>query len=128
MKPFTVSNSATISEAAATLAKGSAAILAGGTDLLPGLKAMNSPATPPATLVNLKTIPNLAYIKEENGMLKIGALTTLTTIAKNSTVLNGYKALAQGCQSCSHSRTAQHGDHRRQYLPEGTMLVLSCRQ
>jgi xanthine dehydrogenase YagS FAD-binding subunit len=109
MKPFTVSNSATISEAAATLAKGSAAILAGGTDLLPGLKAMNSPAAPPETLVNLKNIPNLAYIKEENGMLKIGALTTLTTIAKNPTVLNGYKALAQAAKAVATPELRNQG-------------------
>ena len=72
MNPFTVTSPATVAEAAATLAKGNAAILAGGSEILAGLKAMNSPATPPATLVNLKTIPNLSYIKEEGGMLKIG--------------------------------------------------------
>ena len=99
MNPFTVSNPTTVADAAATLAKGGAAILAGGTDLLSGLKAMNSPATPPATLVNLKTIPNLSYIKEEGGMLKIGALTTLITIANNTIVLTNYAALAQAAKA-----------------------------
>jgi xanthine dehydrogenase YagS FAD-binding subunit len=95
MYPFVVSNPTSVAAASTTLTAGSAAILAGGTDLLSGLKAMNSPATPPATLVNLKSIPNLSYIKEEGGMLKIGALTTLTTIATNATVLGNYAALAQ---------------------------------
>jgi xanthine dehydrogenase YagS FAD-binding subunit len=99
MNPFTVSNPATVADAAATLAKGNAAILAGGSELLSELKAMNSPAVSPATLVNLKTIPNLSYIKEEGGMLKIGALTTLTTIAKNATVLANYAALAQAAKA-----------------------------
>ena len=99
MNPFTVSNPATVADAAATLAKGNAAILAGGSELLASLKAMNSPAVSPATLVNLKTIPNLSYIKEEGGMLKIGALTTLTTISKNATVLANYAALAQAARA-----------------------------
>jgi len=37
----------------------------------------------------------MAYIKEEGGMLKIGALTTLTAIAKSSVVGGNYAALAQ---------------------------------
>jgi xanthine dehydrogenase YagS FAD-binding subunit len=109
MNPFTVSNPTTVADAAATLAKGGAAILAGGTELLSGLKAMNSPATPPATLVNLKSIPNLSYIKEEGGMLKIGALTTLTTIATNATVLSGYTALAQAAGAAASPELRNQG-------------------
>jgi xanthine dehydrogenase YagS FAD-binding subunit len=109
MNPFTVSNPATVAEAAATLAKGGAAVLAGGTELLVGLKAMNSPAVSPATLVNLKTIPNLAYIKEEGGMLKIGALTTLATIAKDSTVLTKYTALAQAAKAVATPELRNQG-------------------
>ena len=97
MYPFVVSNPTSVAAASTTLAAGSAAILAGGTDLLSGLKAMNSPATPPATLVNLKSItPSLAYINtDSSGVLHIGALTTLTTIANNATVLASFTALAQ---------------------------------
>ena len=50
---------------------------------------------PPTTMVNIKTIPNLAYIKEEGGMLKIGALTTLTAVATNAAVKSKYTALAE---------------------------------
>jgi xanthine dehydrogenase YagS FAD-binding subunit len=96
MYPFTVSNPTTVADAATALGKGSAAILGGGTELLYKLKAMNSPATPPATLVNLKTIsPSLSYIKVDGGTLKIGATTTLATIAASSTVQTGWLALAQ---------------------------------
>ena len=109
MNPFTVTSPATVAEAAATLAKGNAAILAGGSELLVGLKAMNSPATPPATLVNLKTIPNLSYIKEEGGMLKIGALTTLTTIAANATVQTKYAALAQAAGAAASPELRNQG-------------------
>jgi CO/xanthine dehydrogenase FAD-binding subunit len=41
MNPFVVSNPTTVADAAAALAKGSATPLAGGTDLLSALKAMN---------------------------------------------------------------------------------------
>ena len=109
MNPFTVTSPATVAEAAATLAKGNAAILAGGSEILAGLKAMNSPATPPATLVNLKTIPNLSYIKEEGGMLKIGSLTTLTTIAANTTVQTKYTALAQAAGTAASPELRNQG-------------------
>ena len=109
MNPFTVTSPATVAEAAATLAKGNAAILAGGSEILAGLKAMNSPATPPATLVNLKTIPNLSYIKEEGGMLKIGSLTTLTTIAANTTVQTKYTALAQAAGAAASPELRNQG-------------------
>ena len=109
MNPFTVTSPATVAEAAATLAKGNAAILAGGSEILAGLKAMNSPATPPATLVNLKTIPNLSYIKEEGGMLKIGSLTTLTTIAANTTVQSKYTALAQAAGAAASPELRNQG-------------------
>jgi len=109
MNPFTVSSPATVAEAAATLAQGNAAILAGGTELLHGLKAMNSPYTTPSTLVNLKTIPGLSYIKEEGGMLKIGALTTITTIATDPTVLAKYTALAQAAAATASPELRNQG-------------------
>jgi xanthine dehydrogenase YagS FAD-binding subunit len=109
MNPFTVSSPKTIADAAATLAKGDAAVLAGGSELLASLKAMNSPAKSPATLVNLKTIPNLSYIKEEGGMLKIGALTTLSTIAANTTVQTNYTALAQAAGAAATPELRNQG-------------------
>jgi xanthine dehydrogenase YagS FAD-binding subunit len=73
--------------------------IAGGTDLVPYLKGMFSPIIP-ETVVNLKTIPGLSYIREDNG-LKIGALTTLTEIANNPTVLSNYTVLAQAAKAVS---------------------------
>ncbi len=94
MKTFDVINAASVSEASAALAKGKAAPLAGGTDLISTLKSMCSP-TGYDNLVNLKSIPNMVYIKEEGGTLKIGAMTTLTEIAKNDLVKSKYTALAE---------------------------------
>ncbi len=94
MKDISHVNATTVAEAATALAKGKAAVIAGGTDIVDELKNMMSPNLPDV-LVNIKTIPGLSYIKEEGGTLKIGALTTLAEIAANSTVQSKYAALAQ---------------------------------
>ena len=90
-------NAKTVQEATAALAKGKAMVIAGGTDVVPFLKGMFSP-TVPDTMVNLKTIPGLDYIKEEGGMLKVGALANLTAVANNATVKTNYTALAEAAR------------------------------
>ena len=95
MKTFTHKNTKTLSEAKSALgSKGT--IIAGGTDLIGWMKDNILPDSMyPATLVNIKTIPNLDYIKEEGGVLKIGATTRLADIAANATVKDRFTALAQ---------------------------------
>jgi xanthine dehydrogenase YagS FAD-binding subunit len=46
-------------------------------------------------LINIKTIPGLDYIKEEGGVLKIGATTRLADIAAHPVIKQKYTALAQ---------------------------------
>jgi len=70
MKNFQHINAKTVAEATSALGSGKATIIAGGTDLLGRLKDEILPDYP-ETLVNIKTIPNMDYIKEEGGMLKI---------------------------------------------------------
>jgi xanthine dehydrogenase YagS FAD-binding subunit len=94
MYRFEHTNAYTLGEATALLEKGNAAVIAGGTDILPTLKGMCTPDHP-ELLVNIKTIPDLDYIREEGGTLKIGALATLTKIANSSIVRNGWEALAE---------------------------------
>jgi xanthine dehydrogenase YagS FAD-binding subunit len=94
MKPFNHVNAKTLAEAKTALAAGKAALIAGGTDLMGALKDNILPAYP-ATLINIKTIPDLDYIKEEAGMLKIGATTRLADVAANPVVNRKYTALAQ---------------------------------
>jgi xanthine dehydrogenase YagS FAD-binding subunit len=98
MYKITHVDATSVDDAVAKLADGSAAPIAGGTDLITTLKGMCIP-TPPAKLVNLKTISGLKYIKEEGGMLKIGALTTLTEIAKSSVVKSKYTVLAEAAKA-----------------------------
>jgi xanthine dehydrogenase YagS FAD-binding subunit len=94
MKPFNHTNAKTLAEAKTALAGGKATIIAGGTDLLGTLKDNILP-TYPATVINIKTIPGLDFIKEEAGMLKIGAATKLADIAANPAINQKYTALAQ---------------------------------
>ena len=98
MFKFTHVNATELSGATAVLAKGNAQVVAGGTDLITYMRGMFTPA-PPSTLVNLKTIAGLSYIKEEGGMLKIGALTTLSAIANSSVVKTNYTVLAQAARA-----------------------------
>ncbi len=95
MKAFNHTDAKTLAEAKTALAGGKANIIAGGTDLIGTLKDNVLP-TYPAELVNIKTIaPSLDYIKEEAGVLKIGATTRLADIAANPAINQKYTALAQ---------------------------------
>lgn len=101
LRKFEFFNAKTVEEAVSIMARyeGKAWAIAGGTDLLTILRFQPLPDDLyPEVLVNLKTIsPSLEYVKEENGVLKIGALTRLEDIAKNSLVNDKYKALAEAC-------------------------------
>jgi xanthine dehydrogenase YagS FAD-binding subunit len=65
--------------------------------------------TDPETLVNLKTISGLDYIKEEGGMLKIGALARLEDIAKSDIVNSKYTALAQAAAKTASPHLREMG-------------------
>jgi len=94
MRRFEHIDAKNISDAISALSTGSAKIIAGGTDLLGIMKFEILPEYP-ESLVNIKAIPDLDYIQEEGGVLKMGALTTLKDIASNTTINNKYVALAQ---------------------------------
>lgn len=94
MKKFEHIDATTVGEAVSALGSGDAVVIAGGTDLLGTLKDEILPDYP-KTVVNIKTIPGMDYIKEEGGMLKIGALTLLGDIALNAIVKGKYTALAE---------------------------------
>ncbi len=100
MKPFNHINARSIEEAAGILKDGGASLNAGGTDLLGTLKDTILPDYP-ATVVNLKTVPGLDFIKEDGGTLKIGALTRLSDIAESPAVNEKYTALAQAAKAAA---------------------------
>ena len=93
-KRFEHVNAKTVDEAASILKSGKAAIIAGGTDILGTLRFEILPDYP-EVLVNIKSISGLDYIKEESGVLKIGALTRLEDIEKSDVAHAKYTALAE---------------------------------
>lgn len=97
MKDYKLINAATIEEAVSGLQQEGAKAMAGGTDLLGAMKKDILPKYP-KVVVNIGGIQGLDYIKEEDGMLKIGALTKLTDVAENSAVKERYAALAQAAK------------------------------
>jgi NADPH-dependent glutamate synthase beta subunit-like oxidoreductase len=100
MRSFKHINAWTVDEACTLLGKykGKAKINAGGTDLLSTLKGEYLSDYPEA-VINIKTISDLDYIKEESGVLKIGALTKLSDIVKSSLLKDSCKALVDAAHS-----------------------------
>jgi len=111
VKKFTRVNARTIEEAASALRSANAWALAGGTDLVGTMRFEVLPdAMYPQILVNLKTItPSLDYIKEEKGMLRIGALTRLEDIAKSSVVKSKWAALSEAAHKTASPHIREMG-------------------
>ena len=97
MRDFKYVRATTVDEAVSALSIDNSAVVAGGTALLNYLKAMVSPNAPDV-LVDIKSIPDLRVLKEEGGMLKIGALVKLADIAESPLVQDRYTALAEAAR------------------------------
>jgi xanthine dehydrogenase YagS FAD-binding subunit len=110
MKKFRHQNARSIDEAVHALGSHGtkACVIAGGTDLLGKMKDEILPTYPEA-IINLKTIPGLDYIKEEGGVLRIGALTRLEDIAKNPIVHSKYKALGEAAHRTASPHIREMG-------------------
>jgi xanthine dehydrogenase YagS FAD-binding subunit len=100
MRRFTHFNARTVEEALTLLTryKGTAVLNAGGTDLVPTLKGEHLLCYPEA-IINIKTIDDLAYIREDGDVVRIGALTNLSDMADSPLLRKGYNALAEAAQS-----------------------------
>ena len=108
MKPFKHMNARTLAEASEALGDAQSRIIAGGTDLLGTLKDNILPVHP-LRVVNIKTIEGLDYIEEENGALKIGALTRLSDIAANKMIQEKWSALAQSAKAVASPHIREMG-------------------
>ncbi len=99
LKKFEHIDASTIDEATAALRRHgeNAWVIAGGTDLI-GAMRFEILRDYPETVINLKTIPGMNYIKEEDGVLKIGALTRLEEIAESSIAKSRYAALYEAAR------------------------------
>jgi NADPH-dependent glutamate synthase beta subunit-like oxidoreductase/CO/xanthine dehydrogenase FAD-binding subunit len=77
-----------------TAEEGKKVVIAGGTDLL-GVLRERILKEYPEEVVNLKTIPASAYVKAENGTVKVGALTKLKDIVASDVVQKHIPMLAK---------------------------------
>jgi len=94
---FLYEEPSTIEEASSILLeKPAAKILAGGTDLLVNMKHR---VEEPTVVINIKRIPGLNYIAQENGAIRIGALTSLKTISGSALIAEKLPALAMAASS-----------------------------
>lgn len=100
MRNFDHLDVTTVEAACAALARfeGRARLNAGGTDLLSLLKT--DVASPyPELLINIKPIAGLSDIREENGLLRIGALVRLDALAASPLLNQKYGVLAKAAKS-----------------------------
>ena len=108
MRKFEHINASTLDEAVLALSTGKARIIAGGTDLLPSLKDEILPGYP-ETLVNIKSVPGMAFVEEEAGVLRIGAATLLCDLALARIVRDRYPALAEAAGRVGHPHIREMG-------------------
>ncbi|HOJ42717.1 MAG TPA: FAD binding domain-containing protein [Syntrophorhabdaceae bacterium] len=100
MRPFEHYNARTIKEAVKILLryKGSAKVNAGGTDLISAMKNRCLKEYP-AAVVNIKTIPNLNYIKTNKKFIRIGALTKLSDIVESPEIKKHCRLLSEAART-----------------------------
>lgn len=96
MKEFDYYGPSTLEEALSILSEHqeSVAILAGGTDIV---LELNEGKINPAIVVNIKKLKELDYIKKEKEILRIGALTSFTSIVNDSFIKEHVKVLYTAC-------------------------------
>ncbi len=103
MKPvaFAYHAPTTVEDAIALLTRygGEAKLLAGGQSLMP---LLNFRLSRPAALVDLNAIPGLAYIREEDGVVRLGAMTRQRSIEFSPVVARRLPLLAEATKLVGH--------------------------
>lgn len=85
----------TLAEALGVLAAGGVSVLAGGTDLMPQARAGRVRLQP--VLMNIRRLPELAGIDSGAGVIRIGALVTITALRDSALVRERLNMLWQAC-------------------------------
>ena len=86
-------------EEALGLLDGDATVLAGGQSLVP---MMNFRLARPAKLVDVNRVEELAYLRDDDGVLRIGALTRHTTLEHSDVIARGWRLLRQAVRHVGH--------------------------
>ncbi len=107
LKPFSYSRPKSLNEAIKRLSFPGARLHAGGTDLLGCLRDNVFEAE---NLVSISSIKGLRGIRKLNsGGLSIGALTTITELARNPAIKQGYTALAHAASQVASPQMRNQG-------------------
>ena len=94
MKNFEFFEPTTLAEASRLFAQEHAQLLAGGTDIVIGMKALTEA---PQSVISLQKIPGLADITTEaNGSISIGAMAKVREVELSVDVQQHHTALAEG--------------------------------
>jgi carbon-monoxide dehydrogenase medium subunit len=83
-----------------------AKLLAGGHSLLPTMKLR---LAQPGHLIDLGRISGLSYIREEDGAVAVGAMTTYTTIARSDVIRQHFALLPEGVEQIGDQQVRNRG-------------------
>lgn len=101
MKAFGYTRAADVASAVATLERGDATVIAGGTELLNWFRLGISDD---ANLIDIGDVTELRGITQQGGELLIGALATLNDVAGHPLVNSGAAALASACRQAASAQ------------------------
>ena len=106
--PFEYHKAASVDEAVALLARyaDDGKLIAGGHSLLPVMKLRFAQ---PAHLIDIRRVPELAGIREENGVLRIGAATTHAAVAASDVVRSRVPVLAEAAGRIADAQVRNMG-------------------
>ncbi len=108
LPPFQYHAPRSLDEAVGLLAahKGDVKIIAGGTDLVPNMKHR---LFTPGHVVGLKAIAALSEIREEAGVLRLGAMVSIAQLAKHERVNALFPALARAAEGIAGPQLREMG-------------------
>jgi len=106
MKSFQHIDPSDVAAAVAALQAPEAEAIAGGTDLITVLK---NRIREPHLLVNLKTLPDLTYIRKDPEGVRIGALSTIDAIENSPLVRDLFPGLSQAAASVGSPQLRNSG-------------------
>jgi len=89
--------------------KDSSKIVAGATDVMVQLRSAKPVEEKPLWLVDITRIPELSYVNLENGIVRIGAMTTHRDIARSAVIHDVAPFLADACLSVGSPQIRTRG-------------------
>lgn len=106
--PFDYADPATLEEAVSLLRQhdGEAKVLSGGQSLMP---LLNMRMARPELLIDLAKVPDLDYVREENGALVIGAMTRQRTVEFSEIVRSRYPLVHTATLNIAHPQNRNQG-------------------